>query len=53
MFEVDVRPFIPHHDFNTRLKSKSNLNIKKVNKHFGKMNMINVGIDVCRKINID
>jgi len=42
--------FKPHHSYNTRLKTLSNLNCIKVTKHFGKFNTINVGIDLCRKL---
>jgi len=36
MFIIDVGPLIPQHENNTHLKSKSNLNDKKVDKHFEK-----------------
>lgn len=42
-----------HNTSLTRLKVDINLNLVKVNKQFGKMNPINVGITLCKKPNID
>jgi len=52
LFKTDITIFKPHHSYNTRLKTFSNLNCINVTKHFGKFNTINVGIDLCRKLNI-
>ena len=43
----------PLHVYNTHLKNLSNLNCIKVNKKFGEFNTTNIGIDLCRKLNID
>lgn len=54
MLKVDFSLFTPKHEYNKSLKSKSNSNIIKVNKQFGKMNTPQyVGIDLGRKLNID
>lgn len=46
MLKVCVSLFMPHHKYNTRLKSNGDLNIVKFNKIFLKMNPIHVGIDL-------
>jgi len=53
LFKTDITMLKPHHSYNTRLKTLSNLNCIKVTKNFEKFNTINVGIDLCRKLNID
>jgi len=53
LLKTDVNMFKPHHSYNIRLKMLSNLNCIKVYKHFGKFNTLIVGIDLCRKLNID
>lgn len=42
-----------YHSYNTRLKMLCNLNCIKVNNHIDKFNTLNVGIYLCRKLNID
>lgn len=41
-----------HHSYKIRLKTLSNLNCIKVNTNFGKFNTGNVGMDLCRKLNL-
>lgn len=53
LFKTDLPMFKPHHSYNIRLKMLGNLNCIKVNRHFGEFNIVNVGIDLWRKLNIN
>lgn len=44
--------FKSKHVYNTRLNTLSNLNCIKVDKKFGKLNTVNIKIDLYRKLNI-